>query len=161
MIKGKKKAYPSVHFGTALMLTVFVILCLTAFATLSLSSAMRDYEYSKKTARHKFDYYKADGEANEILADILVILKDTAKSEPANYMKEVTVRLKDIPKLDIDGDAVSYTVPVNDRQALQVTLALYDPGASENGLYRISKWKEISTKEWNSSTTLPVIGSDQ
>ena len=161
MIRDKKKPGPSVHFGTALMLTVFVILCLTAFATLSLSSAMRDYEYSKKTAEHKRDYYHADGEANEILREIAGILESTKESEPQDYMEQVSARLKDIPELDAEGDRVSYTVPVNDRQAIQVTLQLYAPGTSENGLYRISQWKEISTKEWNSSTTLPVIGSDQ
>ena len=148
-----------------------MILCLTAFATLSLSSAIRDYEYSKKAADKTSDYYKADAAAGCRLAEIDTILKETAQANPASgapssYMEQVLDRLQDEKLFDTltDEDSsnpqITYNVPVNERQSLQVTLALNTPDTSGDRLYRIVQWKEISSQEWNNSTTLPVIGSD-
>ena len=170
-MKRRQKSYPAVQFGTSLMLVVFMILCLTAFATLSLSSAMRDYEYSKKAADKTSDYYKADAAAGCRLAEIDTILKETAQANPASgaspsYMEQVLDRLQDEKLFDTltDEDSsnpqIIYNVPVNERQSLRVTLALNTPDTSGDRLYRIVQWKEISSQEWNNSTTLPVIGSD-
>lgn len=170
-MKRRQKSYPAVQFGTSLMLVVFMILCLTAFATLSLSSAMRDYEYSKKAADKTSDYYKADAAAGCRLAEIDTILKETAQANPASgasssYMEQVLDRLQDEKLFDtlMDEDSsnpqITYNVPVNERQSLRVTLALNTPDTAGDRLYRIVQWKEISSQEWNNSTTLPVIGSD-
>lgn len=170
-MKRRQKSYPAVQFGTSLMLVVFMILCLTAFATLSLSSAIRDYEYSKKAADKTSDYYKADAAAGCRLAEIDTILKETAQANQASgaspsYMEQVLDRLQDEKLFDTltDEDSsnpqITYNVPVNERQSLRVTLALNTPDTSGDRLYRIVQWKEISSQEWNNSTTLPVIGSD-
>lgn len=174
-MKKRRKSYPAVQFGTSLMLVVFMILCLTAFATLSLSSAMRDYEYSKKAADKTSDYYKADAAAGCRLAEIDTILKETAQAnqasgasgqDPDSYMGKVLDRLQDeamfdtLTEEDSSNPQITYNVPVNERQSLRVTLALNTPDTSGDRLYRIVQWKEISSQEWNNSTTLPVIGSD-
>ena len=170
-MKRRQKSYPAVQFGTSLMLVVFMILCLTAFATLSLSSAMRDYEYSKKAADKTSDYYKADAAAGCRLAEIDRILKETAQANQASgasssYMEQVLDRLQDEKLFDTltDEDSsnpqIIYNVPVNERQSLRVALVLNTPDTSGDRLYRIVQWKEISSQEWNNSTTLPVIGSD-
>ena len=81
-------------------------------------------------------------------------------------MEQVLDRLQDEKLFDTltDEDSsnpqITYNVPVNERQSLQVTLALNTPDTSGDRLYRIVQWKEISSQEWNNSTTLPVIGSD-
>lgn len=161
----KKKNYPSVQFGTSLMLVIFMILCLTGFATLSLSSAMRDYEYSKRAADKTSGYYNADAKANKTLAEIADILNNTALTAGADkntYMEQALTELSKMPKLTItDAETthpfVSYLVPVNDGQALQVSLALYAPSSEEKELYRIAQWKEVSTQAWDSESTLPVL----
>lgn len=167
----RKKSYPAVQFGTSLMLVVFITLCLTAFATLSLSSAMRDYEYSEKAADKTYAYYHADAKANERLAEVAGVIEDTAKSVQSGllavdtYMEEVVTSLEKLSGITIAESepgkpAVSYSVPVNDNQVLQVTLVLYTPGSSGDRLYQITQWKEVSSKKWDGTTTLPVIGSD-
>lgn len=167
----RKKSYPAVQFGTSLMLVVFITLCLTAFATLSLSSAMRDYEYSRKAADKAYDYYQADAKANEKLAEVTGVIKNTSKSLQSGqftadtYIEEVVAKLEKLSDITMtesrSGEpAVSYSVPVNDNQVLQVTLVLYTPGTSGDRLYKITQWKEVSSKKWNSTTTLPVIASD-
>lgn len=175
MMKTREKSYPSVQFGTSLMLVVFMILSLTAFAVLSLSGAMRDYEYSKKSAARTSDYYRADAEANRMLSEIAAILKDVSKSYLSladkadgreSYIEQAYTRLEEMPELnelspaDAKDAQVTYRVSINQSQALQVTLALYTPQAPGDRLYRIVQWKEISTQDWKNTTTLPVIGSD-
>lgn len=163
--KTEKKNYPNVQFGTSLMLVVFIILCLTAFAVLSLSGAMRDYEYSQKAADKTSGYYNADAKANEMLAKIAGILNDAAlasESDQNVYMEQALTALSGIPELTISDEEtshplVSYLIPVNDGQALKVSLSLHAPGSKETELYRIAQWKEVSTQDWDSEATLPVL----
>lgn len=157
-MKKKKVNYPSVQFGTSLMLVVFMVLCLTAFASLSLSSALRDYKYSQKSAQKTSEYYQADSKAQHKLAEITKILEKTYKEFPESYIEHATQELAGIQDITI-GNTVSLQVKINDSQALKVELTLNNP-AKKNSLYEVSCWKEISTKNWNSETTLPVIGSD-
>lgn len=154
----KKGKYPSVQFGTSLMLVVFMVLCLTAFASLSLSGALRDYGYSQKSAQKTYEYYQADAKAQHKLAEIDKILKKTYQEFPQSYMEHAAQELRNIPDIII-GDTVSWQVDMNERQALKVELILNDTDKS-NSLYEISCWKEVSTQKWDSETKLPVIGSD-
>lgn len=174
-MKRRRKSYPTIQFGTSLMLVVFIILCLTAFATLSLSSAMRDYEYSKKAADKTSAYYKADAKASRRLAEIAQVLDNLSQSylasedavkETAPYMEQALLVLQEEVEFDLtvqtdsDRPQITYRVPVTDSQILQVTLALNVPGASDGRLYQIVQWKETASKEWNNKTALPVMGSD-
>lgn len=163
-MKKKNKNYPSVQFGTSLMLVIFMILCLTAFAVLSLSSALRNYDYSQKAAAKTYDYYKADGNANCKLAEIDQILKDSYHSDlyPDSALEklEETEGVTIIPSGEDSSTKLTYQIPVNERQSLNIQLSLHLNPSSEHDLYSISSWKEISVEEWNSNTTLPVIGSD-
>lgn len=166
MMKENKKNYPSVQFGTSMMLVVFMVLCLTAFAALSLSSALKNYSCSQKAAQKTTDYYQADAKANRKLEEIADTLKSAYLSSPESYSAFALDSLSRIEDINItEGEAqhfpqVSFEVPINDSQALAVRLMLNGTSPSENSLFIISSWKEVSTEEWNSSTTLPVIGSD-
>ena len=62
---------------------VFIVLCLTTFAILSLSSAQSDYSFSKKFAEHKTEYYEASSRAEMILGEIDQILAETSKQVTA------------------------------------------------------------------------------
>lgn len=154
----KKVNYPSVQFGTSLMLVVFMVLCLTAFASLSLSGALRDYGYSQKSAQKTKEYYEADAKAQHKLADIAKVLRQVSEEYPESYAEHAMQELQKIPDITV-GDTVSWQVRMNESQALQVELRLKDSIKSDS-LYEISCWREVSTQKWNSETTLPVIGSD-
>lgn len=70
-MKRKRELYPGFQIGTSLLLVILTTLCLMVFAALSLSSAMRDYAYSEKIAEKTACFYKADSEANELLAKLI------------------------------------------------------------------------------------------
>ena len=43
-----KQSFPIINMGTSLLLVVFIVICLIVFATLSLSSSLRDQKYTDK-----------------------------------------------------------------------------------------------------------------
>lgn len=82
-MKQNKQQSTFINIGSSSLLMVFLVLCLTTFAILSLSSAQSDYSFSKKFAEHKTEYYEASSRAEMILGEIDQILAETAKQVTA------------------------------------------------------------------------------
>lgn len=166
-MRDKKNSYPGIQIGVSFLLVIFIILCLVIFATLSLSGALRDNEYSQKSAKRTTDYYKACSQAQETIGNIDSILSDAAKSAGSyeDYCSYVTEHAAQIPGLTCSTDSgvtnISFTENITDQQILEVTLALSDDIPSgDEAAYRIVTWKENASKNWEEKTTLPVLGSD-
>ena len=129
-MREKKSAYPPINIGTSFMLVIFILLCMVIFAVLSLSSALKDYDYTKQKANRTTAYYEACNEAEKIYAKI----------EEENHRE----------------DSIVYSLPINENEQLQVTLKRQSD--AENNYY-IDSWLQISTQEWTADPTLPVLGS--
>ena len=82
-MKQNKQQSTFINIGSSSLLMVFLVLCLTTFAILALSSAQSDYSFSKKFAEHKTEYYEASSRAEMILGEIDQILAETAKQVTA------------------------------------------------------------------------------
>jgi hypothetical protein len=129
-MREKKAAYPPINIGTSFMLVIFILLCMVIFAVLSLSSALKDYDYAVQKADRTKAYYEACNEAEEIYAKI----------EAENHTE----------------DSIEYSVAISEKEHLQVTLKRRSD--TENNYY-IDSWLQISTQEWTADHTLPVLGS--
>lgn len=127
----KKSSYPPINIGTSFMLVIFIILCMVIFAVLSLSSALKDYEYSKLNAERTIAYYEACNLAEEIRAQI-----------------EAEERSEEI---------IEYSVPIDEDEVLQVVLT-HQPGTEHT--YSIRSWIQDSVADWTGTQTLPVLGSN-
>ena len=99
MMKSKRSLYPGFQIGTSLLLVVLMALCLLVFSALSLSSAMRDYEYSSKLAVKTKEYYEANSKANQ--------------------------ELKNLIDTNVQGTH-SFEIPMNDTRSLSVSLVIED-----------------------------------
>lgn len=132
MIKVKKTSYPPVNMGLSLMLVVFIILCMVVLSVLSLSTALKDYDYSAQNAKNTIEYYEACNKAELELQK----LNETLSSYE-------------------DYDTLEYTTKVNDEKALYVEVELLP---SEN-TYSIKTWKLISTTIWEGDDSISVLGS--
>lgn len=166
----KKKSAPFVNIGSSLLLVIFLILCLVTFATLSLTSAQSNYNFSEKLANRKTDYYSASNQAERILDRIDNVLADTYADTSAAYFSAAERRLTEIKFTGAEEDAslemnfstevptVAYTVPVNEKQALSVILEILPVNKNTEGYYRIRQWKVVSTEEWSGDNTLQLIG---
>ncbi|WP_418745961.1 hypothetical protein [Frisingicoccus sp.] len=178
-MKRNKQQSTFVNIGSSSLLIVFLVLCLTTFAILSLSSAQSDYSFSKRSAEHKTEYYEASSRAEMILGEIDQILAETAEqinaaqknavqekadSELASFELAAAARLdgKEIDNIPLsctgteEGTVISYQVPSGAKQALNVSLLITNDSGHEN-YYKIQAWQLISTSDWNADNSLNLI----
>lgn len=116
--------------GGSSLLVIFVVLCLTIFAVLGLSSVQAEGRLSTASADAVYGYYAADSEAEEILAKL------RQGEVPDGVQKE--------------GNRYRYTCTVSDVQILRVEVEL------EGETYRIRRWQAESATEWQAEDTLQV-----
>ena len=89
MKQQSKNHSAGVSIGMVSILMIFVVLCLTTFATLSFVSARADLKLSKKASDSVSEYYAADSAAETYLAQIAIQL------ETADSSWQQTVSLPD------------------------------------------------------------------
>ena len=176
-MKKDKERSTFVNIGSSSLLIIFLILCLAAFAILSLSSAKSDYSLSERLAEHKTRYYEASSRAETVLDRIDGILEDTAQSSgpsgsfesPADtlsssYMDAVAEKLDgaSIEEVSVscamqkEGLIISYEIPAGETQALDVELLVTDYTNSKY-YYEIQKWQINSTGTWEGDDTLNLL----
>lgn len=78
--KSTKLSNVSVGMGGTLIITIFVVLCLTIFATLSFTTAYSDLKLANKTEEMTYDYYAANAEAEDKLAEVYDVLMESNES---------------------------------------------------------------------------------
>lgn len=157
-MKNEKKNYPGVNIGSASMLVIFIILCLVTFAVLSVASANKDFAYSQKIAQRTENYYEASNKAEEILDEIDQILEKNYLENKENCLDSIPQELENLEGIDFSAfPEISYEIPMNENQALHISLSLRIPEKEGDSLYTITSWQEISTEEWDGDTTLNLI----
>lgn len=116
--------------GGSSLLVIFAVLCLTVFALLTISTVNADRRLADASVRSVEAFYRADCEAEEILARL---------------------RAGDIPAGVTEQDGVySYHCPVSDTQALCVQVII------EGETYRVLQWKVVPTAEWSPEEYIEV-----
>jgi hypothetical protein len=123
--------------GSASIILVFAVLCLTIFALISLSTAFSSKSLTDEAADMVVGYYRADTLAEEILARL------TAAGEIPGSILGIDINTAQME--DEYGDPytfVSYSCPVNDRKGLAVELKFNGEG------FRVVSWCLINTMEW-------------
>ncbi len=156
---------PFVNIGSSLLLVIFLILCLVTFATLSLTSARSDYSFSERAAERRTQYYQACNTAEDVLAQIdeILIKASDSSGNTQNWIKDLDFTQMDDEEfleagldiaLDAENASLSYQIPVNEKQALEVKLALIDDGPE---YYQIEKWQIINTDRHESSQKLQLM----
>lgn len=155
--------------GSSSLLVVFLILCLTTFAILSLSSAKSDYSFAERLAKHRSNYYAACSQAEDMLGDIDQLLEQTYLSNPTSreeYLDALSLTLVTSSKLpcsysaDTGEPVISYNVPIDKKQTLFVELKVTDPAKSPY-YYEIKTWQAASSETWKSDDTLNLMPVQQ
>lgn len=146
-----KKGGAGINVGGSSILIIFVLLCLTTFATLSLVSANADYKMTFKTAEAANNYYAADAKGEEKLAEIDACLKKNYIDDKIAYFEACAKSFSEIEGITVNNDetglSVVYEVPVSESQKLSITVDILF-GASEAGRYKIKSWQVINTLDW-------------
>lgn len=166
-MKPRKNSYPPVNVGSSFMLVILIILCMVVFAVLSLSGALRDARYTRKTTERNTAYYKANNTAEEKLKLIDQTLIDISKETKLFTKEYQTAALSAFGHIEgisafpdetkENAIIIQYAVPIGEDEELSVTLTANNQNTDTDGYYSISEWKQGTTKEWNGDSSLPLL----
>lgn len=156
----KEKQRLSIGTGVSSILMIFVVLCLTTFGVLSFSSARADLNLTKKNGAQIEAFYIVDGIAQEILAEIdsLLYTAQSAGGDATIYEETVLSLLATVsPSLTIDKNEedtlkVSYSVPLNEQQYLEVVLTILPYDSLKR--YKINSYRLIQNENGEISIDL-------
>lgn len=141
-----KKTSVGLHVGSATLVMLFSVLCLTIFAVLSVVTAGNAWTLAEKSADAVTNYYAADSQAIQIYHQISADF-DGDLTFPANY-DQILHQIDQLEGIDY----LSYWVDIDDNQALWVQLSHTD------GTLQILRWQVEQVGTWNADQSLNVWG---
>jgi len=141
--------------GASSVLIIFVILCLTTFAVLSLMSSQSDLRMSGRFRDAEQDYYAAAAKTGEILRDIDKILAVERQNEILGepqldyYVRLIQAVVSGVEYAEIshNGESLVLLVPIaGDMRFIQTEIIVLPP---ENAYrYAIKNQRTVSEKIW-------------
>lgn len=137
---------PAVGIGISSILLIFLIVCLSVFSVLALTSATSDYKMSRKIADYNIQYYEAYQLAQDEIAKV-----DEKLQEIYNNSKTKKEYLKESSSIKTD-----FTVEINDTQAIEVNLEVLYPKKVGDVFYQVKSFKTISTTKWQGDDSVNV-----
>ena len=138
---------PKANIGSASIVVIFSVLCLTVFAVLSLLSANSEKKMADKTAMAISNYYAADLMGAETAQELITAYKEDVSGE--NLINVASDYDASVMETDT-GFFVYFVKTVDENQELYVELDL------TQGIAQILSWKVRSVKEWEPNDDLPV-----
>lgn len=130
-----------VNIGGASIIMVFSVLCLTIFSVLTLVSANAESLLANKSAKVISDFYKADEQATEKLANVYQIIDE--QSNLQNIKTDVEKISKDVLVEEKSGALyIYYFEIIDDNQQLNVALR------TDGKKVDIVNWKIENTDQW-------------
>jgi hypothetical protein len=142
----EKKSGVLYGIGGVTLLTVLLVLCLTLFSVLALSSAQADRRLSEKNAAMVTAYYEVDNMTVRMMSQAEQIWP-AGDARPA--LSEFTSRLK--PDFDVyiepegDGLLFSAEIPVMETQRLQLSLRLTSGMNQER--WEVRSWRLLPPEQ--------------
>jgi len=131
-----------VGVGSASIVLVFAVLCLTVFTLITFIVAGNDRTLVDSEARLVIGFYEADARAEQIVAEIL------AAGEIPESVNGVEIGT--FWDFELDADIVYFSSKVSDQRSLFVRLAL------QEGSFDILSWRMNDTDEWEFDDKLNV-----
>lgn len=142
-MKEEKRKATGMQVGSASLVMVFAVLCLTIFAVLSVVTARGEWNLAEKSANAVTAYYEADCRAVEIFDEIAASYDGTF-TLPQDCSAQVET---------VDGvDYLTYAVAIDDGQELWVEV-YYE----ENAL-KIAHWMVQESGTWIADESINVWG---
>jgi len=109
------------NIGISSILVIFVLLCLTTFATLAMVSAGASYRLAQRVAQASSDYYEADSRAEEVFAVVSRFVR-TGSTDASELREYVETALGSDYDIDYSSGIISYVVPIDNTRSLVVSL---------------------------------------
>lgn len=145
-----------INIGTSSLILIFIILCLTVFGLLSLSSAGSDWKLAQKNAEAVRAYYEADGQAVEFAAMVEEALSRCSQaSDEKEYRRLVKQELGGF--YQEETGIVRTDMEMLYGQMLRIELEI---NREEEAGYRILAWKVYHFVDYDIDKSIPVWTGD-
>lgn len=139
--------------GYVSVMLIFAVICLTIFAVLSFKAANSTDKFNERSGEYLKQYYAADTSAKEILSKLNDCAFEAKNS--AFFEEEFEEAAQSIDGVSIKqtsgGVSASYSVSINERQTLAVSVVF-----NGGGSYSIERWQSLNTAEEDSDSHLNV-----
>lgn len=134
---GKRTVGGGMGIGSASIVMIFVVLCLTAFGVLTFSLARSQLSLTKKSAQAATAYYGADGEATRLLGQLDAVLANSGAQEAVSAIQG----LSGVTEVAAGDGAftVKASFTVEGEQSLQVEVRLLFDGS-----YQVTRWQVVN-----------------
>lgn len=137
---------PGFNVGSASIIMIFSVLCLTIFAVLSLVTTNSDLKLSTRAAKSIEDYYAAEYAAETKVLEIKDALQ--AEGTPAQLLRALDV---DVTELKEGGAEIRFIQTVDARRDLRVELVL-----NADGKLSVEKWSLEANANWNPDDSISL-----
>lgn len=134
------------NIGSSSILLIFIILCLIAFAALSIVSANADTRLSNKVAERTQTYYTAHNQATAAIAELdrnLVCAYRNTNNE-SEYFHQT-------------GYEQIYEFPISELQTLCVKARILYPQKGGDTFYEITSWQIVTTQDIEYENNMMII----
>lgn len=137
-----------VNIGSSSLILIFIILCLSVFGLLSLTSARSDLSLAQKNAQAVQGFYEADSQG-----ETFVQMVDQALQESQDEA-QLKMALGAYYQAGSDGAASMAVTDISMErgQVLHIELAL-EP---EKKRYEVKTWKVFNAEEYEIDDSMPV-----
>lgn len=156
----RERKMPFLGIGAASIVLVLAVVCLSVFATLTLSSARGDYTLSKKNLDQTAAYYRASNAANEQVGRIDEKLwKLYRKSRnKKDYMKKTRRSFSKMKGISYNKkeNTITFQESITKQQQLFVKLQICYPKKKNDVSYEVITWKKEAIGTWKKDDSLPV-----
>lgn len=123
--------------GYTSIMIIFALVCLVIFAVLSLKAASSDKALNERSGEFLKEYYTADNAAKQKLCELDEIAFNARESEFFAETFQESAEGKDVSiRMIQNGCIADYTVPVNERQELAVSIVF-----RRSGGFEITRWQ--------------------
>lgn len=139
-----------INIGSASIIMVFAVLCLTVFAVLSFITANSEYKLAVKSANSVKDYYAADTAASEVVASIST-MADATNGSFTEMSKQLTKAGFETENTT-SGLVISFKEKVSDTQDLSVNVTF------DGKNIIVNSWKLESSASWTPSDSAQLWG---
>jgi len=137
-----------IGIGSASVVLVFTVLCLTVFALISYTAAVNDRALAEVEAKLVKGYYDADTLAERVLAELLAA--DPIPALGPVHGVEIAAKWN----RELAAVTAEFSCAVSEGKELFVKVAFYDDS------YDILSWRMRNTREWLADESLPVWPGD-
>ena len=144
-VKARKRSFGTT-MGVTSIIAILVILILIVFSALSITTSKADLNLSEKTAIATAAYYKADTEAEKMLAKIYEAVN--AGSDWIYEVEEIGCKVTQ----EDNGQLIAYAVKIDENKELLVNLLVTSDGKMSR-----TEWRVVPTSEWTPDTNLNVV----